>query len=178
MKSLTYSFYVCFSNVMLDDGLWALVGIHFQIFLFILPFTLGLYSQRLYIVCQIPLRQYSILPQQCLVPNFRLPGLTTSGQAKLSPMLLTSKFGSSLVARSITFGDGGMQYWWYVLRPLQYTLPRNELLCQKNLGHRYQQISHKMNIRLPGQLKNLKSWGPFWSYQLNSTANLANLDQF
>ena len=32
-----------------------------------------------------------------------------------------------------------------------------------------------MNIRHPGQLKILKSWGPFWSYQLNRTANLAHL---
>jgi hypothetical protein len=32
-----------------------------------------------------------------------------------------------------------------------------------------------MNIWHPGQLKKLKSWGPFWSYQLNSTANLAHL---
>jgi hypothetical protein len=38
-----------------------------------------------------------------------------------------------------------------------------------------QWISHKMNIRHPGQLKKLKSWWPFWSYQLNSTANLAHL---
>jgi hypothetical protein len=27
-------------------------------------------------------------------------------------------------------------------------------------------------------LKKLKSWGPFWRYQLNSTANLANLAHF
>ena len=26
--------------------------------------------------------------------------------------------------------------------------------------------------------KKSKSWWPFWSYQLNSTANLANLAQF
>jgi hypothetical protein len=32
-----------------------------------------------------------------------------------------------------------------------------------------------MNIRHPEQLKKIKSWGPFWSYQLNSTANLAHL---
>jgi hypothetical protein len=32
-----------------------------------------------------------------------------------------------------------------------------------------------MNIQHPGQLKKLKSWGPFWSYQLNSNANLAHL---
>ena len=38
-----------------------------------------------------------------------------------------------------------------------FTLPRNELLYQ------------------PGQLKKLKSWGLFWSYQLNSTANLVHL---
>jgi hypothetical protein len=30
-----------------------------------------------------------------------------------------------------------------------------------------------MNNRHPWQLKKSKSWGPFWSYQLNSTANLA-----
>jgi hypothetical protein len=46
---------------------------------------------------------------------------------------------------------------------------------QKIGGHRKQWISHKMNILHPGQLKKLKSWGLFWSYQLNSTANLANL---
>ena len=34
-------------------------------------------------------------------------------------------------------------------------------------------ISHKMNIWHPWQLKKSKSWGPFWSYQLNSTANSA-----
>ena len=33
------------------------------------------------------------------------------------------------------------------------TLPRNELLCQLLGGHRWQWISHKMNIRHPGQLK-------------------------
>ena len=35
-----------------------------------------------------------------------------------------------------------------------------------------------MNIRHPGQLKKLKFWGPFWSYQLNSTANSAQFAQF
>jgi hypothetical protein len=30
----------------------------------------------------------------------------------------------------------------------------------------------------PWQLKKSKAWGPFWSYQLNGTANLANLVQF
>jgi hypothetical protein len=30
-----------------------------------------------------------------------------------------------------------------------------------------------MNNRNPGPLKKSKSWGPFWSYQLNSTANSA-----
>ena len=44
-------------------------------------------------------------------------------------------------------------------------------------GHRYHWISHKMNIRHPGQLKKWKSWGPFWSYQLNITANPAHLPQ-
>ena len=40
-----------------------------------------------------------------------------------------------------------------------------------------QWISNKMNIRHPGQLKKWKSWEPFWSYQLNSTANPAHLPQ-
>ena len=29
----------------------------------------------------------------------------------------------------------------------------------------------------PGELEKWKSWGPFWSYQLNSTANPAHLPQ-
>ena len=35
-----------------------------------------------------------------------------------------------------------------------------------------------MNNRHPWPLKKSKSWGPFWSYQLNSTANLAHLAHF
>ena len=34
-----------------------------------------------------------------------------------------------------------------------------------------------MNNRHPWQLKKSKFWGPFWSYQLNSTANPAHLPQ-
>ena len=44
-------------------------------------------------------------------------------------------------------------------------------------GHGFQWISNKINIPHPGQLKKWKSWEPFWSYQLNSTANLAHLPQ-
>ena len=33
------------------------------------------------------------------------------------------------------------------------TLPRNEIFCQLFWGHRYQWISHKMDIRHPWQLK-------------------------
>ena len=43
---------------------------------------------------------------------------------------------------------------------------------------RYQCFSHQMNNRHPWQLKKSKSWGPFWSYQLNSTGNLAHLAHF
>ena len=35
-----------------------------------------------------------------------------------------------------------------------------------------------MNIRHPWQLKKSKSWGPFWSYQLNRNANSAHLAHF
>ena len=34
-----------------------------------------------------------------------------------------------------------------------------------------------MNNRQPWQLKKSKSWGPFWSYRLDSSANLAHLPQ-
>ena len=34
-----------------------------------------------------------------------------------------------------------------------------------------------MNNRHPWQVKKSKSWEPFWSYQLNSTANPAHLPQ-
>ena len=40
-----------------------------------------------------------------------------------------------------------------------------------------QKEQFKINIPDPGQLKKLKSWEPFWSYQINSTANRANLPQ-
>ena len=35
-----------------------------------------------------------------------------------------------------------------------------------------------MNNRHPWTLKKSKSWGPFWSYQLNSTANSAHFARF
>ena len=44
-------------------------------------------------------------------------------------------------------------------------------------GQKQQWISHKIDIRHPWQLKKSKSWEPFWSYQLNSTANPAHLPQ-
>ena len=44
-------------------------------------------------------------------------------------------------------------------------------------GHGSQWFSHEMNNRHPLQLKKLKSWEPFGSYQLNSTANPAHLPQ-
>jgi hypothetical protein len=44
-------------------------------------------------------------------------------------------------------------------------------------AHGSQWISHKMNFRHPGQLNKLKTWEPFLSYQLNSTANSAHLPQ-
>ena len=44
-------------------------------------------------------------------------------------------------------------------------------------GHWSQWISYKINIRHPLQLKKSKSWEPFRSYQLNSTANPAHLPQ-
>ena len=74
---------------------------------------------------------------------------------------------------SINFCDmwawTGLGSWALWLR-LNYYTP-------KMRGHRQQWISNKMNIRHPGQLKKSKSCGPFWSYQLNSTANSAHSPQ-
>ena len=42
-------------------------------------------------------------------------------------------------------------------------------------GYGSQWISHKMNDQHPLKLKKSKSWEPLWRYQLNTTANLANL---
>ena len=44
-------------------------------------------------------------------------------------------------------------------------------------AHGSQWVSHKINFRHPGQLKKWKSWELIWSYQLNSTANLAHVPQ-
>ena len=71
--------------------------------------------------------------------------------------------------------------WW--LSPCKSVKTINTLWLRLNYytpkmrGHRQQKISNKMDIRHPGQLKESKSWGPFWSYQLNSTANPAHLPQ-
>ena len=57
------------------------------------------------------------------------------------------------------------------------TLAETEIIYPKMWGNKLQWISHKINIRRPGQLKKTKTWEPFWSYQLNSTANPAHLPQ-
>jgi hypothetical protein len=57
-----------------------------------------------------------------------------------------------------------------------------EINCYVNfLGRRlgsngFQLIN--INVWHPWQLKKSKSWGPFWSYQLNSLANSAHLAYF
>ena len=53
----------------------------------------------------------------------------------------------------------------------------NELLCLKNTGAQISLFSPHMNNRHLWQLKKSKSLGPFWSYQLNSSANPAHLPQ-
>ena len=58
------------------------------------------------------------------------------------------------------------------------TVAINELLCMKNAGAQiamnfssHEGLGHMV-------IEKSKSWGPFWSYQLNSTANSAHLAQF
>ena len=59
---------------------------------------------------------------------------------------------------------------------ISYTTPlRNELLCQLFRVLRQQWISANIKFWHPWQLKKSKSWGPFWSYQLNSTDNPSHL---
>ena len=55
---------------------------------------------------------------------------------------------------------------------------RNKLLCQLFRALRYQWISAKLKVWHTWQLKKSKSWWPFWSYQLTSTANSNHLAQF
>ena len=50
-------------------------------------------------------------------------------------------------------------------------------MSKKLGGRRSQWNSDQMNFRHPWQLKKLTSWRPFWSHQLNSTANPAHLPQ-
>ena len=59
----------------------------------------------------------------------------------------------------------------------QNTSPRLEINydVQKIGGLRSQWNSAQMNNWHPWQLKKSKSWGPFWSYHLGSTANPAHL---
>ena len=59
---------------------------------------------------------------------------------------------------------------------LTYSL-KIDYYVQEIGGHRSQWNSSQINNRHPWHLKKSKSWEPFWSYQLNSTANLANLAQ-
>ena len=58
-----------------------------------------------------------------------------------------------------------------------YTLLIEKIITLKLRGHGSQWIPNKINIRHPWQLKKWKPWEPFWSYQLNSTANPAHLPQ-
>ena len=60
--------------------------------------------------------------------------------------------------------------------PWHTTYRKNNNLEQMR-GHGSQWFSHKMNNRHPLQLKKWKSWEPFGSYQLNTTANPAHLPQ-
>ena len=50
-----------------------------------------------------------------------------------------------------------------------------ELFCSALV---YDQLPQLAYILCPWQLKKSKSWGPFWSYQLNSAANSAHFAQF
>jgi hypothetical protein len=58
-----------------------------------------------------------------------------------------------------------------------FTTLKNKVLGNFLGGLRWQWISAKMKVWHPWQSKKSKSklFGPFWSYQINSTANSANL---
>ena len=56
------------------------------------------------------------------------------------------------------------------------------IIMLEKCGPRYQYFSHQMffsqmNNRQSWQLKKSNSWGPFWSFQLDSSANPAHLPQ-
>ena len=56
-----------------------------------------------------------------------------------------------------------------------YTLPIEKIITLKNTRTWFSMIFIKIYNRHPLPLKKSKFWEPFWSYQLNSTADLANL---
>ena len=57
-------------------------------------------------------------------------------------------------------------------------MAKTEIIYPKNVGAKVERISHKMNYKHPWQWKKTKSWEPFWSYQLDSTANSAHFARF
>ena len=69
--------------------------------------------------------------------------------------------------------------WLFYINTAQYRSRNFLQQCEvaKMRAHGTQWISRKMYNRHPLQLKKSKSWEPFGSYQLNSTADLANLAQ-
>ena len=62
---------------------------------------------------------------------------------------------------------------------VQYTVATDELLCLKNAATQISMFFTSNELLAPMAIeKKSKFWEPIWSYQLNSTANLAHLAHF
>ena len=84
---------------------------------------------------------------------------------------LTCRFSTSITNQICTTFLKWTRF-FYLTMACTLTLPRNELLCQLFEFH------IKWRFGTHGSWKKSKSWGQFWSYQLNSTANSARFARF
>ena len=104
--------------------------------------------------------------------------------------ILNTFWANSITIMWVKMGTNPPMFWlvkeWVVKSPpLFFSKLRQpthgsyrRIIMLEKCGHPDLNVfSPQMNNRHPWKLKKSKSWGLFWSYQLNSTANSAHLAQ-
>ena len=104
----------------------------------------------------------------CLVENVSVAATGNNRNTEVTIEVIKCKPFEKCVDANTEIGGQKYGYTHYV---------QLKLLSDKNVRAWDQWISHKMYNRHPLQLKKSKSWEPLGSYQLNSTADWANLAQ-
>ena len=131
-------------------------------FVFCLLFSV---SNNVEILCpkiQMPFKSYKLYTELCSRYSLDLRSLRSSDKLTARYFSVGKKINSLLLSiENLRLPRYlGMNYYAWKMRA-----PRSHCFS-----------SHMSNRHL-WQLKKSKSWGPFWSYQLNSTANPAHLPQ-